>query len=63
MQLKSPIFVAMPGNSGMVRKALAHWDSFLAAGLRGDEEVQQICEQVISLLRFPILLNLWISLD
>lgn len=63
MQLKSPIFVAMPGVSGMVRKALAHRDSSLAAGLGGDEEVQQICEQVINLLRFPILLNLWIFLD
>lgn len=63
MQLKSPIFVVMPRDSGTMRKALAHWDSSLAAGLRGDEEVQQICEQLKNLLRFPILLNLWNFLD
>lgn len=53
----------MLGDSGTVRKVLAHWDSSLAEGLRGDEEVQQICEQLINLLRFPILLNLWNFLD
>lgn len=52
----------MPGDSGTVRKVLAHWDSSLAEGCRGDE-VQQICEQLINLLRFPILLNLWNFLD
>lgn len=47
----------MTGDSGMVRKALAHQEP---AGLGGDEEVQQNCEQLINLLRFPLLLNLWI---
>lgn len=51
------------GFIGMVRKALAYQDSPRPSGLGGHEEVQQNCEQLINLLRFPILLNLWIFLD